>query len=129
MRKIDKIVIHCTDTRSGRFVSLNDVRRWHVEGNGWSDIGYHYLILLDGSIEVGRDLGKIGAHCFGHNSNSIGICYVGGGSGFDTRNFEQKQALKCLVSILVSVFGSISVHGHNEFSSKSCPNFDVSNEF
>ena len=77
MRKIDKIIIQCTATSEGRAVTVDEIRRWHKE-RGFSDIGYHYVIYLDGSVHEGRPIDKVGAHCKEHNSNSIGIAYVGG---------------------------------------------------
>ena len=88
MRKINEIIIHCSDTQEGCDVTAKEIRSWHTApkekgGRGWRDIGYHYVIRLDGTIELGRPLEKAGAHCIGrkgedHNSHSIGICYIGG---------------------------------------------------
>lgn len=78
MRKITEFIIHCSATREGQDVTAADIRRWHVKGNGWKDIGYHFVIHLDGTIELGRPIAEVGAHCAGHNAESIGICYVGG---------------------------------------------------
>jgi len=78
MRKIDKIIIHCSATREGENYTVDTIRSWHVDGRGWSDIGYHFYIDLYGKIHKGRDIAKIGAHVKGHNRNSIGICYCGG---------------------------------------------------
>ena len=126
IRNIDEIILHCTATPEGRHVSLEEVRDWHVRGNGWSDIGYHYLILLDGTICDGRPLDKSGAHCIGHNSRSIGIAYVGGCAADgttpkDTRTPEQRAALKKLVAALQQRFPAATVHCHNEFAAKACP--------
>lgn len=77
MRTINSIIIHCTATKPLAHINVNDVRRWHRE-RGFSDIGYHYLILVDGTVEAGRPLSAIGAHCKGHNAHSVGVCYVGG---------------------------------------------------
>tara|TARA_R110001632_G_scaffold174521_1_gene294103 strand:+ start:521 stop:721 length:201 start_codon:yes stop_codon:yes gene_type:complete len=54
MRKIDKIIVHCSATPQFKDFDVEDIRDWHVNGNGWSDIGYHYIIKLDGEIQVGR---------------------------------------------------------------------------
>lgn len=78
MRKINKLIVHCSATPEGRDVKTETIKDWHVNGNHWKDIGYHYVIELDGSIHKGRDENVIGAHCSGQNANSIGICYVGG---------------------------------------------------
>lgn len=136
MREINKIIIHCSATREGREVSIDTIRRWHVEGNGWSDIGYHYVIGLDGSIYKGRPDNVQGAHTKGHNKNSIGICYIGGcGRGMhpkDTRTEAQKESLEILLQGLISLYEKddlIGIHGHNEFSSKACPSFNVKEEY
>ena len=78
MRTIDKIIVHCSATPRHKDFSAEDIRDWHVKGNGWDDIGYHFVIRLDGSIEYGRMVDKYGAHVKSHNYDSIGICYIGG---------------------------------------------------
>lgn len=132
MRQINKIIVHCTATREGASVSLDTVRRWHLE-RGWSDIGYHYLILLDGTIEVGRPEERQGAHVRGHNRDSIGVSYVGGVDrnldAKDTRTQDQKDSLHNLLSNLMASYEDATLHGHNEFSNKACPSFDVSKEY
>lgn len=131
MRNISEIIIHCSDTPYGKDYSVKDIDRWHIE-RGFSGIGYHYVVHLDGSVSLGRPLELQGAHCFGHNANSVGICYIGGrdvsGRVADTRTPAQKEALKSLVGHLKRRFKGVTVHGHNEFSNKSCPCFDVSKE-
>lgn len=133
MRPIKEIILHTTYTPEGREHDVEDIRAWH-KAKGWSDIGYHYLIKIDGTIQAGRPLDKIGAHAKGHNQGSIGIVYVGGmcvehRKPMDTRTSMQKQALQQLVASLDVVFGGVKVLGHNEVSSKTCPCFDVSEEF
>lgn len=129
--KINKIIIHCTATPEGRPVTVADVDRWH-RARGFRCIGYHYLILLDGTVKKGRKLNEPGAHCLGHNYDSIGVCYVGGldGSGKpkDTRTEKQKAALRHLIAWLLTLYPAATVHGHNEFASKACPCFDVQAE-
>lgn len=133
MRKIDKIIIHSAYTPEGRDHDVEDIRAWH-KARGWSDVGYHYVIKLDGTIEQGRALDNIGAHTKGKNQGSIGICYIGGMSKNDrtpedTRTEAQKTSMQMLVQGLDIVFGGLTVHGHNEFSTKPCPCFDVGKEF
>ena len=130
-RVINRIVIHCSATKECQDVKTETIRQWHLD-KGWSDIGYHYVIELDGSIVTGRPLEQAGAHCKGHNRTSIGICYVGGldkdMKPKDTRTEEQKSALTCLLSDLTDNFAYATIHGHNEFSNKACPSFDVQAE-
>lgn len=132
MRPISKIIVHCTATREGAPISLDTVRRWHLE-RGWSDIGYHYLILLDGTIEVGRPEEIQGAHVRGYNRDSIGVSYVGGLdrnlTPKDTRTQDQKDSLHNLLSNLMASYKDATLHGHNEFSNKACPSFEVSKEY
>ena len=132
MRDIDKIIIHCSATPEGRDVKTSTIKQWHT-AKGWSDIGYHYVIELDGSVNMGRDIDRIGAHTRGENTGSIGICYVGGMDANmknpkDTRTEKQKEGLKCLIKDLRSTYGDLTIHGHNEFASKACPSFDVEKE-
>ena len=134
MRKLEKIILHCSATPKGRDVSVEDIRKWHVEGNSWSDIGYHFVIELSGELKIGRPLGRMGAHVRGHNRGSIGVCYVGGmdrdmTTPMDTMNRAQEGTFRNLVVALRASWGELSLHGHNEFSSKACPSFDVKDKF
>ena len=133
VRKIDKIIIHCSATPEGRDVKMETIKSWHVKGNGWSDIGYHFVIELDGTLKEGRPLHRSGAHTKGHNAESIGICYVGGidkdKNAKDTRTAAQKDTLNKIVAGLLDDYPEASVHGHNEFAAKACPSFDVQKEF
>lgn len=131
MRLINKIVIHCADTPKGVYFNVDDIRKWHVEERGWSDVGYHYIILLDGTIEKGREDITTGAHVAGHNSSSIGICYIGGGNGEDTRTTAQKASLVHLISVLRRIHTEAEVLGHRDFKgvTKACPCFDAKNEY
>ena len=139
MRTINKLIIHCSATPEGKKFTVEDIRRWHTlpvskGGRGWSDIGYHYVIYLDGSVHTGRPVEKIGAHCAGRNANSIGICYIGGMDAAgkkpkDTRTDAQKKALRSLVATLKTRFPGVTVHGHNEYAAKACPCFNVKKEF
>ena len=133
MRPINKVLIHCSATPQGRDVKIETIKDWHVGHNGWSDIGYHYVIELDGEIKEGRPVEITGAHCRGQNKFSIGICYVGGMNKSntkpkDTRTDQQKESLIKLIKKLKKEHTILSVHGHNEFSNKACPSFDVADE-
>ena len=138
MRVINKIIIHCAATPEGKDYTVDQIRQWHTspkpKGNGWKDIGYHFVIYRDGSVHPGRPIEQIGAHTSGYNANSIGICYIGGcakdgKTPKDTRTTEQKAALVKLVTELRRRFPNASVHGHNEFANKACPSFNVQKEF
>lgn len=128
MRKISEIILHCSATPEGKDFKAKDIRKWHKE-RGWQDIGYHFVVDLDGTIEKGRDIDKIGAHCLNHNANSIGICYIGGCdkqmNAKDTRTQEQKEALLDLVFLLMQQYHIPldKVKGHYTYSAKACPCF------
>jgi N-acetylmuramoyl-L-alanine amidase len=137
MRKLDTIIVHCTATRpdwwAGKRTSekVAEIRRWHVEERGWSDIGYHYLIDRDGTIAPGRPIQRSGAHTRGHNKGSVGVSLFGGHGSSATDEFadnftlQQDAALRNLVSDLMSDHGEMKVAGHNEYSTKACPGFNV----
>lgn len=133
MRKINKIIVHCADTPEGRDVRAAEIKSWHTKERGWNDIGYHYVIDLDGTIEPGRPIEVAGAHCTGHNADSIGICYVGGCDAKmqpkDTRTEEQKASLITLLKYLVAKYPGAKIYGHRDFSSKACPSFDAKTEY
>ena len=132
MRKITKIIVHCADTPEGRNDTAADIRRWH-KARGFNDIGYHYVVDLDGTIEPGRDVTIAGAHTTGHNADSIGVCYIGGADTDmkpkDTRTDEQKTALRLLLKYLVRKYPGATIYGHRDFSNKSCPSFDAKTEY
>ena len=132
MRAINEIIIHCTATKAGRELTIDELRAWHKQ-KGFKDVGYHYVVMPDGEIKNGRPITMCGAHYKGHNANSIGLAYVGGldanGKPADTRTQQQRDALKVAVQVLRDVFGDVPVHGHNEYANKACPCFDVHKEF
>lgn len=128
MRKITEIIIHCSATVEGKDFTARDIDRWHRQ-RGFQMIGYNYIIRIDGTIEIGRPMEMVGAHCVGHNRNSIGICYIGGlssdGKPKDTRTKEQKESLRALIEQLREEFPEVTLHGHNEFANKACPCFRI----
>lgn len=134
MRPIREIIWHCTATPAGRHFDVDDVRGWHRE-RGWSDIGYHFLILLDGTIQVGRPADRVGSHVAGRNTGTLGIAYVGGlsastGSPMDTRTVDQKKAGIKLVFDLLRQYPTITrISGHRDYANKACPCFDAGVEF
>jgi len=124
LREINKIIIHCSATPNSRFHDAADIDRWHKE-NGWSGIGYHYVICTTGKVDKGRDDSEVGAHVHGLNGDSIGICII----GTDKYNAVQWYRLRELVAKLLAKYPDSKVIGHNEVSHKSCPGFDVQEWF
>lgn len=152
-RSIDYIAVHCTASREGQAMTVEQIRAGHKE-KGWSDIGYHYVVTLDGRVHLGRDVDVAGAHVSGYNSNSIGISYVGGlenrpGVAYnklkakDTRTKAQKKALQDLLVCLRRLYPYAKIQGHRDFSPdrngngtiepsewiKACPSFDAKTEY
>lgn len=153
MNKIDSIIIHCSATRAGQDLTAKDIDRMH-RARVFNQIGYNYVIRIDGTVEKGRSLAVDGAHCntkgfseSSYNKHSIGICYIGGldanGKPTDTRTIAQKAALRELVAKLCKEYEIIEVLGHRDTSPdldgsgevepkeyiKACPCFDVRSEF
>lgn len=131
MRPIEKIILHCSATPSGVHITRDQIDKWHRK-RGFAEIGYHYIIHLSGKIERGRDIDLVGAHCKGQNPKSIGVVYIGGLVGsepVDTMTHQQEIAWVQLVSSLRTLFGKLTIHGHNEFSNKACPCFDVKTKY
>tara|TARA_B110000261_G_scaffold140993_1_gene161347 strand:+ start:132 stop:572 length:441 start_codon:yes stop_codon:yes gene_type:complete len=135
LRKIDKLIIHCSATPEFKEFDVDDIRNWHVNGNKWSDVGYHFVIKIDGTIQIGRPINKIGAHVKGKNRSSIGICYIGGMNRdmtdwIDTRTPEQKVSLIALLKELKEKYTEAIVYGHNDFTDKKvCPCFNAKQEY
>lgn len=148
MRNIDLIVIHCSATREGHELSLEQLREMHL-ARGFSDIGYHFYIRRDGTILNGRPIERIGAHVKGHNKTSIGICYEGGldknGKAKDTRTEAQKRSILAKIQELrfVDIGKNVDVCGHRDLSPdrnhngiiepqewlKQCPCFNAVEEY
>ena len=136
-RTITELIVHCSATPEGVDYTVDDIRRWHRQ-QGWSDIGYHYVVYRNGLIVDGRDVDLIGAHCLkgGHNTHSIGICYVGGvdkddvRKSKDTRTHEQRAALKAILIDLKRLYPNAKIYGHRDFDKgKDCPSFDARTEY
>lgn len=136
-RKVSGLVVHCTANAEGVDIGAKEIKRFHVQERGWVDIGYHFVIRIDGTIEPGRDLNKAGAHVSGHNATTIGICYVGGLEAAidsrgrivakknkagrtiakDTRTPEQKESLRWLLTQLAQALPSVrTIKGHRDYS-------------
>ena len=135
MRKIERVILHCSATKEHQDIDAATIRTWHTSTpRNWSDIGYHFVVKLDGTIESGRPINRAGAHTKGQNKDSIGICYVGGldCSGYpkNTLTAEQRRAIKRLCRALCLVLNQpLSLHGHREYSAKACPSFEVAEVF
>jgi len=143
MRDINLLVVHCSATQAGLDVGAAEIRKWHV-GQGWKDIGYHYVIRRSGAIEPGRPESEVGAHAQGYNAHSLGICLVGGvnkaGKGENNFTPAQFKALRGKLDELRSRYPKTLICGHRDLSPdangdgivepnewvKECPSFDVS---
>lgn len=133
MRDIKEIIVHCSATPEGKDYSVSEIRRWHL-ARGFSDIGYHYVIYRDGSTHKGREESKAGAHCKGHNSHSIGVCYIGGvekdgKTPKDTRTDAQRKSLLVLLTELKQRYPSAKIYPHYKFTAKACPCFNAEEEY
>ncbi|WP_273280964.1 N-acetylmuramoyl-L-alanine amidase [Pseudooceanicola atlanticus] len=137
---VQEVILHTsatgTDWWMGKTVEemRDEIRRWHVDGNGWSDIGYHRVVAPDGTIAIGRSLYTIGAHCRERNRGTIGICMVpvreitAMGDFEDFYTEEQRAAVKGYITELRELTNIKWVTGHNEYANKLCPGFRVQDE-
>ena len=129
-RNTDWIVLHCSATRPVQDIGVREIRSWH-KAKGWRDVGYHFVIRRDGSVERGRGVDEVGSHVQGRNSRSVGICLVGGidDNMRAANNFTRQQwaALKTLVADLSKRYPNARVLGHRDFPgvTKACPCFDA----
>jgi len=145
MRTINRIIIHCSATKSSVDYSPTQLIADH-KARGFRTCGYHYYIQKNGDVNKMRPIEQIGAHALGYNAYSIGICYEGGldknGKPSDTRTLEQKVTLNLLVKQLCSEFPIKYISGHRDLSPdidgdgiveaeewiKECPCYDVKND-
>lgn len=119
---IKYLVVHCSDTPDTLDLTAADIHKMHLSF-GWDGIGYHKIIKRDGTVENGRPNFWIGAHTYGLNEKSLGVCLIG------RDKFTKKQFLS-LKNILVKwkkKFKNSTIIGHSEVikTKKTCPNFDV----
>lgn len=148
-RTINKIILHCSATPEGEDYSIDSIDHSHKtrKFSYYTDpdtkekryIGYHYIILRDGTIVRCRPENVRGCHTSNHNYDSIGVCYIGGcparsvkdwnKQGKDTRTEAQKSAIIKLVKELKSRYCKAEVYGHRDFANKACPSFDARKEF
>ena len=141
-RRIDEIIVHCTASREGQAMTVEQIRQDHIKNNHWSDIGYQYVVYLDGTVHLGRDVDISGAHADGHNSHSIGVVYVGGvenrpGVAYknlkakDTRTEAQKATLMALLMDLRKLYPKARIIGHRDVDThgKDCPSFEAKEEY
>ncbi|MCL2567192.1 MAG: N-acetylmuramoyl-L-alanine amidase [Alphaproteobacteria bacterium] len=135
-KDFNEIILHCSATAENKYFDIKDIEIWHKQ-QGFKSAGYHYIILLDGTIQKGRPIAEVGAHCAdaGKNHSSIGICYIGGYAADgktpkDTRTQGQKKAINTLLKNLFDKYPQLKVlSGHNRYAQKACPSFDVSKEY
>lgn len=124
-------MVHCSDTTEGQQgVDATQIRRWHIQERGWKDIGYHFVIKRDGTLQSGRPEWALGAGVEGHNWYTMHVCLVGGrDTNRDPKDDftpEQFDALAVLITSL-RIRYPLEVKGHTDFPgvTKLCPAFDL----
>lgn len=121
-KNIRNLVIHCSDTDDNKNLTSIDIHKMHLEF-GWDGIGYHKVITRNGTIENGRPEYWKGAHVFGKNEISLGVCLIG------RKSFTELQ-FNALETTLISWkknYPRAKIIGHCDaiVTHKTCPNFDV----
>lgn len=115
------IVHHVGNTNAD--VSAETIHRWHLQ-NGWAGIGYHFVIRKDGTIEAGRPMDTVGAHCYGENSHTVGVNVVGNFEDYMPEDAQIASA-KRLLAALCRYYGlnpdSSTIFGHRDFNATACP--------
>lgn len=117
-----RIILHHAEAKS---CTAADIHRWHLD-NGWSGIGYHFFVRKDGTVYRGRPEDAVGAHAYGANSDSIGICFEG---NFEQEIMPEVQAKSGyeLVKMLKARYNISKVQAHRDVGSTNCPgkNFPI----
>lgn len=120
--------MHCSATKPTMDIGVREIRQWHKE-QGWLDVGYHFIIRRDGTVEEGRDVDAVGSHVKDHNHNSVGICLVGGVD--DSNKFKanftpsQMHSLRTLLDDLKTKYPKAVILAHHDVAPKACPSFDL----
>ena len=119
----DMIVIHHTGNPTDDDLSAEDIHEMHLN-NGWSGIGYHYVIRKDGTIEIGRPVECIGAHAEGENSHTVGI-HLSGNFEIGKPTDKQIESLANLVAWLAENYdielSDDTIVGHRDLMATACP--------
>ena len=120
--EINLLVVHCSDTPDDSNLNARDIHKMHLDF-GWDGIGYHKIICRNGSIENGRPEYWTGAHTFGKNKESLGVCLIGRTLFTD----EQFNSLKTILKKWKNDYPFAKIKGHSESikTNKTCPNFNV----
>lgn len=122
-RKIKKLIIHCSASDVPSHDDISVIKNWHLE-RGWKDVGYHFFITKKGSLQQGRNTEEVGAHCEGHNQDSIGIC-LSGEKEFTEIQFRRLWELLADLKAKYRLTNN-NIYPHKYFNKKkTCPNFDV----
>jgi hypothetical protein len=122
-RYVDQVFLHCSASDVPAHDNLETIRRWHLD-RGWRDVGYHYFIRKDGTLERGRDIESIPAAQAGHNEGAIAICLSGGQNGRNQFTDAQRVTLRRLARAICAAYdGQIRFRGHKEVANKDCPVF------
>ena len=138
-RPIKRIVLHCTATTQN--ATIEAIKNYWKNNLGWSQVGYHYMIGVNGERHILAHLSEITNGVYGYNRTSVHIAFIGGKNGVDDRTPTQKAEMKNLIQELRSnaILGSIPVFGHRDLSPdkngdgvitpdeyiKLCPSFNV----
>ncbi len=111
-----RIILHHAAAKK---CSAEDIHRWHLN-NGWSGAGYHFLVRKDGTIYRLRPEDKVGAHAYGSNYDSLGICFEGDYKE-ETMQEEEIKAGRELVNFLKNKYGINTVQVHKNVNATNCP--------
>ena len=133
MRKIKRIVVHCTATQQS--VSIQSIVNYWKNALKWKNNGYHYIIEANGNTVKLTDIDKIANGAAGYNEQSIHVAYIGGidinRKPIDNRTPEQKTALKILIIEYSRKYPDADILGHYQLPNvkKACPCFDAKKEY
>ena len=119
---VKNLVVHCSDTNNEKQLNAIDIHKMHLSF-GWDGIGYHKIICRNGEIQNGRPEYWNGAHVYGKNNESLGVCLI----GRDNFSKEQFLSLKKVLLRWKSQYPNSQIYGHRDLinTKKTCPNFDV----
>ncbi|UNA02536.1 endolysin [Enterobacter phage EP1] len=124
----EAIFVHCSATQPSQDIGVDTIRMWHKQ-QGWLDVGYHFVIKRDGTVESGRPVDVVGSHVKDWNSRSVGVCLVGGidANGKFEANFTpaQMNALRNKLAELKALYPQADIKAHHDVAPKACPSFDL----
>ncbi|XP_028320875.1 peptidoglycan recognition protein 5 [Gouania willdenowi] len=126
--RVQRVIIHHTALESCTCLTqcmqeLVSIQRYHMNQRGFDDIGYNFLVSVDGRLFEGRGWKTVGAHSKHHNADSVGIAVMGNFNDLQPTQ-QTLESIKQLLQLGVSrgfLEAEFTLCGHRDVGDTQCP--------